>query len=427
MTRPLFSIVVPTRDRPGFLRDALQSARVQTCADFEVIVSDNFVEKPARQVFDECADGRFRYVRPPQQMSMADHWEFATSQARGEYITVLIDKTVLLPSILESVRTVMESEPADFVSWWNESYNLDYEHVGDYQRGSYGRRYAAATVPVQIDTQAELRRRYSLDVRRGSEGVNYFYGKICFGVYSRALVQRIVDSCGRLFRPISPDYTSMLPALALARRGLDFGRAGVMSINGVGVSNGGRYASDARHALRFMRSSGTEFTADHWPIANLFASHHNAVAFDYLQMQRYLAELGHLQLNMPNLLLRVREDMDAVASWPDEATKQDQYGIWQRALTTLEPEARAVVERAVAARLGQARDPVNVLRHGLARFKDRVRQAPGALALYRLMAGNRGAAREFTSVIDAAAFADLQYTPGKQGNMNGPRMTTAGH
>jgi hypothetical protein len=100
MQRPKFSILIPTRDRPELLRFALESAKRQTWEDFEVIVSDNSVAKPARAVFDEYADARFRYVRPPGQVSMADNWEFASLQARGEHVTVLIDKTVLLPSTL---------------------------------------------------------------------------------------------------------------------------------------------------------------------------------------------------------------------------------------------------------------------------------------------------------------------------------------
>lgn len=414
MQRPLFSIVIPTRDRPELLRHALRSARLQTCADFEVVVSDNFVARPARAVFDECADERFRYLTPPQPLSMADHWEFACGQARGEYLTVLIDKTVLLPSVLESTRAALTQQPVDLVSWWNENYHLDYEQSGDLETGSYGPRFAGRIAPVAIDTRGELVRRFSMDVRRGAEGVNYCYGKICFGVYSRALVQRIVARCGQLFYPISPDYTSMLPALALADGALDLGRPGLMSINAVGVSNGERYSRDARHALQFLSSTEAAWGAAHWPIGGLFASQHNAVAFDYLHMQRRVDEMQDLQLNLANLLLRVREDLDAVAIWPDEQTRRSQYSIWESHLAAMPADTRTDIERSVARRLGGTRRLRQRLRAGLADAKATVRQMPGVLALYRKIAGPRAIARQFGSVIDAAACADLHYLQGSK-------------
>jgi GT2 family glycosyltransferase len=52
---PRFSVVVPTRDRPHLLEFCLGSLAEQTLDDVEVVVSDNPVHRPAREVFDRFA------------------------------------------------------------------------------------------------------------------------------------------------------------------------------------------------------------------------------------------------------------------------------------------------------------------------------------------------------------------------------------
>lgn len=99
--RPFVSVVIPTRDRRTFLQYCLQSLRLQSFADFEVIVSDNFLRRSSKRVFDQLADSRVSYVKPKLPLSMCDNWEHGCEFATGEYVTVLIDKTILRPSALE--------------------------------------------------------------------------------------------------------------------------------------------------------------------------------------------------------------------------------------------------------------------------------------------------------------------------------------
>src|SRR5882724_7228847 len=141
--QPFCSIVVPTRDRPEFLRYCLLSLRQQTFLDFEVIVSDNYVSTPAKDVFDEIADSRFRYVTPENPLSMPDNWEFGVSLAAGKYVGVLIDKTVLIPSALQFAQDSVAEKPAQIVSWWNDGYN-PFDEASGYDKGSY----VPSSIPV---------------------------------------------------------------------------------------------------------------------------------------------------------------------------------------------------------------------------------------------------------------------------------------
>jgi cob(I)alamin adenosyltransferase len=324
MTQPFVSIVVPTRDRPELLRYCLRSLVDQEFSDFEVIVSDNFKKTPARQVFDEIADPRFTYVTPPRSLAMHDNWEFAAEQAGGTYVAVLIDKTVLRPSALYTMHRVLSSMPAELVSWWNEGYN-PVARTG-YECGEYGPAFRPSA-PVYFDTRDELKARFNMAVRRGEEGIRYYRGKICFGAYHRELIGRIKARIGRLFYPISPDYTSLVAALALASSAVDMGEPLLISFN-VTLSTGYNNATNPASLKTFLSQIDPSFSVSHrMPIEGLYSSLHNCVALDYVQMRdRLLPELEKIRLNMSNLSLRAAEDLTMV-SWTDDAERADQLEI----------------------------------------------------------------------------------------------------
>ena len=108
---PRFSVVVPTGVLPDLLEFCLGSLAEQTYDDFEVIVSDNPVQLQARDVFDRfCGDG-WRYLRPEEPVAMHDNFERGCDAASGDFVALLIDKTVLHPSALSFAARVLEQEP----------------------------------------------------------------------------------------------------------------------------------------------------------------------------------------------------------------------------------------------------------------------------------------------------------------------------
>ena len=339
---PFFSVVIPTRNRPELIQYCLESLVLQTFGDFEVIVSDNHTGKPCKTVFDKFADERFKYVNPPSPLTMHENWEFACSFAMGEYMTVLIDKTILRPLALQIVNTTLNKMPAEMVSWWNENYYLMDESHG-YDKGEY-KPYYRPGVPHYFDPQEELKRRFRMDTRRGTEGIHYHWGKICFGVYHQNLIERIKTRVGRLFYPFSPDYTSMLAALAYARSVVDIGQPFTLSFV-TRVSNGRSAEESDDYALDFMRGiDPTLQVLDTLPLGGLYTSSHNVVAADYLQMQERVGEpMKDLILSRKNLILRAREDLDRRVIWDDESRKKEQYALWNQYFSELSIKDRASI------------------------------------------------------------------------------------
>lgn len=345
-----FSIVVPTRDRPDLLEFCLESLAEQTFPDVEVVVSDNPLRTPSREVFDRCARPGWRYLRPEQPLSMHDNFELGCDEASGDYVSVLIDKTVLHPSALELAARTLEREPdVDIVTWWNDGYNP----VDEARDARPGRFLASATVvePERFDPLDVLARRFANEARRGVDPVLYYRGKIVFGAYSRELLDRIRAQAGRVFHPLAPDYTSMVPACVLARGAIDLGRPLLVSYNS-SRSNGRLQSLDPAHARNFIKAADPAIV-DALPIAGLYSSQHNVVAYDLVSSAARCPSGSTPSLDLVNLARRAREDLAEVV-WTNENDRLAQYVLLEATERRLgiEPEkpAQPSLLRALAGR-----------------------------------------------------------------------------
>src|SRR5690348_15865811 len=97
MSTPRFTVVIPTRERDDCLRHSLRTCIEQDFDDYEIVVSDNCSSPETKQVVDEYACPRVRYVSADEPLPMCSNWELGISQARGEFVTVLSDDDGLMP------------------------------------------------------------------------------------------------------------------------------------------------------------------------------------------------------------------------------------------------------------------------------------------------------------------------------------------
>ena len=80
MSRPFFTVAIPTKNRSERVADAVKSVVGQTFADVEIIVCDNSDEADAARtaaVVGGFDDARVRYERTNGRLSMPDNWEHA--------------------------------------------------------------------------------------------------------------------------------------------------------------------------------------------------------------------------------------------------------------------------------------------------------------------------------------------------------------
>lgn len=92
MTRPLFSIVVPTHNRPALLAEALDSLRRQPPADIEVIVVDDASDPPVQADALAPVHGRpVQVLRHDRSQGGAASKSDGAARAQGHWIAFLDD------------------------------------------------------------------------------------------------------------------------------------------------------------------------------------------------------------------------------------------------------------------------------------------------------------------------------------------------
>ncbi|WP_165362670.1 glycosyltransferase family 2 protein [Promicromonospora panici] len=117
--RPLVSVVIATRDRARFLPDAISSVLGQTMPDLEVIVVDDGSVDETREVLRSFRDPRVRAFHM-EASGISSARNFATTQARGEWIAVHDDDDIMVPDrIGVQLRSLSREVDAVYGAWAN--------------------------------------------------------------------------------------------------------------------------------------------------------------------------------------------------------------------------------------------------------------------------------------------------------------------
>jgi len=112
---PLFSILIPTRNRAHLLKYAIQSVLNQDCDDYELIVSDNNSSDDTYKITMGFDSQKIRYVNTGKYLPGSASWNFAYTQAIGDYILILGDDDYLVPGILTQVKKIIQKKSARIV------------------------------------------------------------------------------------------------------------------------------------------------------------------------------------------------------------------------------------------------------------------------------------------------------------------------
>jgi len=197
---PLFSILIPTRNRGHLLDYALRSALNQTFDDYEIIVSDNDSQDDTRSVVDRLRNSKVQYVKTPKMLPMTESWEFALSHARGEWITVLCDDSALLASSLEAIAGAVRNASTQVIAWPNaEYYHPSWPRPEDINHLKF---WPFADATTSINSKAALKKLYNTL----SIGLNL--PSIHKGICHRKLLDGIKAQGKSMFLTFSPDYSS---------------------------------------------------------------------------------------------------------------------------------------------------------------------------------------------------------------------------
>ena len=104
------SVVIPTHNLAGLVKEAIQSVLDQTYQDFEIIVVDDGSTDDTRAVIATIGDPRLQYIYQ-ENRGLAGARNTGIALARGEYIAFLDADDVFLPNKLMDQTSVLDSQP----------------------------------------------------------------------------------------------------------------------------------------------------------------------------------------------------------------------------------------------------------------------------------------------------------------------------
>jgi hypothetical protein len=280
VSRPFFTIAIPSKNRPDRVRDALRSLVEQTFADVEIVVCDNSDEQEADQtaaVVGKFDDLRVRYVRTNGRLSMPDNWERAIEDAGGEYVGILTDRSVLRRDALEVAHREIDATGAQVVNWFNDLYGRDSSGRQYKRRPCTFKRYQHSPETI-IDYFLRGHPKYS----------NKVIPKLMTSVCHRSILQAMRDSpIGRCCPPVAPDFTSGFQMLAHCEWILTLDESMYVSS---GTGNGASFRRGGELADRFRRDLGMEAheMVDLMPSRASFA--HALVRNDFVRVRNVLPD-----------------------------------------------------------------------------------------------------------------------------------------
>ena len=239
---PIFSVLLPAKGRPALAREALVSVLEQSFGDLEVIVSNNGADAALRDaIADRLDDPRVRYVEHPVVLPMPQHWEKISQLARGRYLTVLTDRSVLKQGALATIADLHDrgGSHAEIVTWAWDLYHSDSGFLQTFAGRSEGARVLDSDT-VALDS-LRIGSTFAAALPRGLNSS-----------VSQSLIHAIRARTGGAFQPINPDFTFAFACLMSHPRITYAGKA-LMISQGLSVSNGGNaYLTDASDYIRTL-------------------------------------------------------------------------------------------------------------------------------------------------------------------------------
>ena len=118
-SRPLFTVIIPTKDRAEYLYHTLRTCSNQDYENLEVIVSDDGSSDNTKAVVLEAArkDPRIRYVTPGSSLGMRDNFEFALDRVKPGYVIALGGDDGILPYGISGMWRTLQGTGKDLLTW----------------------------------------------------------------------------------------------------------------------------------------------------------------------------------------------------------------------------------------------------------------------------------------------------------------------
>jgi glycosyltransferase involved in cell wall biosynthesis len=212
---PLFTIIIPTKNRGKFLHHTLRTCMMQNYDRLEVIVSDDGSTDNTREVVEDASriDSRIRYISHGSGIGMRDNFEFVLRQVNPGFVIALGGDDGLLPDGIKGMCDILRDTGMDLLAWPAPVYAYPNVRGLNGQLSIYRRR---SSIKIIDSGQFLYRQAKNLHYLSDVESP-MFYVK---GVASTRLIDRVRNrsSVGRFYSCPTPDgYSGIVLAGEVSR------------------------------------------------------------------------------------------------------------------------------------------------------------------------------------------------------------------
>ena len=149
-TNPFFSVLVPSYERPIYLKECIDSILKNDYKNYEVVISDDHsskINEIEATIEPYLIYENIRFIKQPRNLGMSDNWNFLVEQAKGEFIIMLGDDDKLYPHSLSRIKKYIDNFP-DY-----DLYGFGYSVIDENSNLYYSRR-----VPKSIELSLQYPR-----------------------------------------------------------------------------------------------------------------------------------------------------------------------------------------------------------------------------------------------------------------------------
>lgn len=182
---PLFTVIIPEKDRAEYLVHTLKTCMIQEYPNFEVIVSDDCSEDNSVEVARQAAekDPRIKVFAHDHHLGMRDNFEFALNQVRSGYVMALGGDDGLIPGCIQRMYEILKETGRELLTWTPAGFSYP-SSVNEESIFFVRRKHAPIEIRKSKDFLTQLTKTFDYQVM----GCPMFY---IYGVASTKLVDRV--------------------------------------------------------------------------------------------------------------------------------------------------------------------------------------------------------------------------------------------
>ena len=116
---PLFTVIIPQKNRAEYLVHTLKTCMIQDYPNFEVIVSDDCSDDNSVEVVERLAkiDNSIKLFAHKQHLGMRDNFEFALNQVKPGYVMALGGDDGLAAGCLWKMYQILNETRLELLTW----------------------------------------------------------------------------------------------------------------------------------------------------------------------------------------------------------------------------------------------------------------------------------------------------------------------